>query len=75
MAQYHSKILCKDLYAKQIEDENAFFVSEFGTESDDYLNWDWVCPDIEEIEVFNNAYRYQTGTNFLMVVNDCHTAE
>ena len=68
--EWHSAKLCDDLYSENLTGENAkFYESEFGGK------FDWVCPDLDEIEVYNNAFLYREGRNFVMVVNDCTLAE
>lgn len=58
---------CKDIYAPEIESGNDFYRDEFSADG-------WICPDIRNIPVFNNPFIFDSGTNFVMVVNDCTVA-
>lgn len=57
---------CKDIYADEIK-TSKFFQVEFADPS-------WICPDVRTLEVFNNPFLFDTGKNFVMVVNDCNVA-
>jgi len=58
---------CKDIYAPEIESGSDFYQEEFSAGG-------WICPDIRNITVFNNPFIFDSGTNFVMVVNDCTVA-
>ena len=57
--------MCKDIYADRMSE--TFFQNEFST-------GDWICPDVANITIFNNPFLFETGRNFVMVINDCPTA-
>ncbi len=58
---WHQAVYCKDFYADRIADENKpdfkgqkFFSDEFSdTETE------WICPNITEIDVWNDPYNYR----------------
>ena len=35
----------------------------------------WICPDVDEYTLWNNPNAYVSGTNIVMVVNSCETAQ
>ena len=57
---------CKDVYADQIEADD-FFAAEFSDPA-------WICPDPHKIEIYKNPFVFNTGINFVMVVNQCTLA-
>jgi len=59
---------CKDVYADEIAaDKDSIFALEFS-------NPEWICPDVQSFEIYNNPFLFKTGRNFVMVVNDCNVA-
>lgn len=36
---------------------------------------DWICPNVSNIELWNDPFNYQQGKNFVMVVNSCELAQ
>ena len=57
---------CKDIYAEEIS-----FVKFY---EEEFSDPDWICPDLRQIDIFNNPFLFDKGQNFVMVVNDCPTA-
>ena len=57
---------CNEIYADEIANDD-FYKVEF---SDDA----WICPDAPTIEFYNNPFLFDTGSNFVMTINDCATA-
>ena len=57
---------CMDVYADQIETDK-FFAEEFSDPA-------WICPDLQQIELYKNPLVYKSGRNFVMVVNECPLA-
>ena len=57
---------CKDIYANEIA-SNQFYQTEFSNPS-------LICPDTRNITIYNNPFLFDTGRNFVMVINDCNTA-
>ena len=57
---------CSDIYAEEIETDE-FFRTEFS-------NPDWICPDLGQINIYNNPFLFDHGQNFIMVVNECPVA-
>ena len=64
--RYFPVIKCNQLYAREIE-ESEFFKTEFSNDS-------WLCPNVSEIEIFNNPFLFEDGSNFVVVINDCTIA-
>ena len=60
-------IKCNELYASQIASNDDFYATEFADDA-------WICPDVKEIEIYNNPFLFDTGANFVMTVNDCTVA-
>ena len=58
---------CSEVYAKEIAID-TFFAQEFSDPS-------WICPSTRNITIYNNPFLFDTGRNFVMVVNDCNVAE
>ena len=65
---WYPSIRCNQLFAKQIENGEKFFVNEFSSDA-------WICPDVSEIKMLNNPFLFAKGKNFVSVVNDCKLAE
>ena len=40
----------------------------------EFANDDWYCPQVKNFTVFNNPFLYDTGSNFVMTINDCTVA-
>ena len=59
-------IQCNTLYASEMESD-LFYATEFAED-------DWYCPDVRNIEIYNNPFLFDTGTNFVVTVNDCTIA-
>ena len=59
-------IRCNELYDREIAEE-AFYATEFAA------NY-WICPKVRTIEIYNNPFLFDTGRNFVMVINKCSVA-
>ena len=64
--RYFPAIQCNQLYAREIE-ESDFFRTEFSNDG-------WLCPNVPEIEIFNNPFLFEDGSNFVAIINDCTIA-
>ena len=59
-------IKCNELYAEEIKSNN-FYAVEF---SDDA----WLCPNVREIQIYNNPFLFDYGSNLVATINDCTVA-
>lgn len=70
--EWYNSTKCSELYSDAIDQQDVIkreFTSDFGDI--------WWCPDIKNFTIHNDPvlYPYTNGTNFVMVVNDCNTAQ
>ena len=74
---WHQAVYCKDLYAKQIQEEQEpGFVGEKFL-ADEFVNThiDYVCPNVTDIKLWSDPFNYGQGQNFVMVINSCEVAQ
>ena len=55
------------MYESEIAANDSFYAIEF---SDD----GWLCPNVSQIDIYNNPFLFEDGKNFVVTVNDCTIA-
>ena len=62
-------IYCTEKYERDYPD-NTDVLEQFHKTSEDMT--DWICPDLEEIELLNNPDTYSSGKSFKLVIDYCN---